>query len=233
MLPVIRKMKNIITILASIIFASHYCNAQSTLQVNIMDCREGSNFHYLSEFKVFRDDSLIKTIEPKHERNQTLKGLMYGKYRIEYKTMFSKTENVNIELSEKKEYTIDLCINYLDHESDPYRPFIDRLKNGESYSIQVSSMGCFHNSKETITIKRRSNKFHLYFKGKNRLLDKNEIRTIRYFEKEINNMVESYNCTTTDKYVLKYKSTEVIISDGSCVWHGDYFLKKALKLTEE
>ncbi|MDP5170497.1 MAG: hypothetical protein NWR72_09635 [Bacteroidia bacterium] len=225
-------MKNLIIILASIIFASEFCNAQSTLQVDIKDCRQESSFEYLSEFKVFRNDSLIKTIEPKHESNQTLKDLEYGKYRIEYKTMFSKTESVNIELTEKKKYTIDLCLNYLDHESDLYQPFIDRLENGESYSIQVSSQGCFHSSNETITIKRKSDKFYLTFQGKDRLLDNKEIRAIRYFEIELNYM-ESYGCTTTDTYVLKYKSKEVKISDGSCDWNGDYYLKKELNLTEE
>lgn len=224
-------MKHLIILFASIIFTCECCNAQSTLQVNIKDCRQKNSYEYLSEFNVFRNDSLIKTVEPEHENEQTLKQLEYGKYRIEYKSMFGKTESVNIELMEKKKYSIDLCLNYLDHESDPYQPFIDRLENRESYSIQISSQGCFHSSIETITIKRKANNYYLTFQGKEKRLDSSEIKAIAHFEIELNYM-GSFGCTTTDTYVLKYKSQEIRISDGSCSWNGDYYLKQRLNLVE-
>ena len=223
-------MKKLV-IIALIVFTWRSVNAQSILQINIKDCRQENSFEYLSDFKVFRGDTLIKNVEPKYDSSQILKDLKYGKYRIEYKTMFNKTENVNIELIDRKKYSIDLCLNFLDHESDSYQPFITRLENGDSYSIQVSSQGCFHSSKEVITVKRKSNKYYLTFKEEEKLLDTSEIKAIKNFEKELNYM-KSYGCTTTDTYILKYKSQEVKISDGSCSWKGYYYLKKELKLIE-
>jgi hypothetical protein len=226
-------MKKIIIILASIIFVGDYCKAQSTLLVKVKDCRGESSFVNLSEFKLFRNGSLVKKVKPTRlESEKTIKGLKYGKYRIEYETIFGKTESANIELTEKKKYSLDLCLDYFDYESDSYQPFIDRLKNGESYSIHVSSEGCFHFSDETMFIKKESDKLVLTFQENNIQLDSNSIRAIRHFEKELNFM-KSFSCTTTDTYVLKYNGLKVEIADGSCAWHGAYYLKKKLKLNKK
>jgi hypothetical protein len=224
-------MKNIIITITLIIFSCGISIAQSTLQVNIKDCRQESSFEYLSEFKIYKNDTLFKTIEPKHESKQIIKNLAFGKYKIEYKTMFEKTENINIEISEKKKYSVDLCLNYIDYDSESYKPFIDLLKNGEEYSIQVSSQGCFHSTDEKIIITRKVDKYYLNYGATNKLLNNADIKAIRKFEIELNYM-ESFGCTTSDTYVVKYKKKEVKISDGSCSWNGDYYLKKKLNLTK-
>jgi hypothetical protein len=37
------------------------------------------------------------------------------------------------------------------------------------------------------------------------------------------------DCTTTDTYSINYNENQVLlISDGSCSWNGDYYLKKDL-----
>lgn len=208
-------------------------NAQSTLQVNIKDCREKNSFKYLSEFKLFRNDSLIKTIEPKHERKQKIKNLEYGSYRVEYETIFRKTESIRVELIEKKKYNVDLCLDYIDYKDVSYKPIIDLLENGKSYSIQISSIGCEHNSDEKIIIKRKSDKYYIYFGEKEKLLDQEEIQAIRDFEMELNYIKPLGGCTTTDTYHVKYKKKEIKVSDGSCSWNGGYFLKEKLRLTKD
>ena len=65
-------------------FVGKSVSAQNNLEINIKDCRQESSFEYLSEFKVFRDDTLIETVEPKDENKQILKDLKYGEFRIEF-----------------------------------------------------------------------------------------------------------------------------------------------------
>lgn len=230
MLPVIMKKLIALIILSSLTLT--FCNAQSSLQVNIKDCRRDGSFEYLEEFKLYKNDILIRTVEPKHERKQYLKDLSFGNYRIEYKSMFEKIESVEIELNEKKKYVIDICLNFINYELETYKPFIDQLKNGDSYSILVSSQGCFHNSKEEYIIKRKNEDYYLTFGGTKKILSKNDIQLIRHFEIELNYM-ESDGCTTTDRYSVKFKNNEVVILDGSCSWNGDYHLKKELNLVVE
>jgi len=225
-------MKRLITLLIITSLTLTLCNAQSSLQVNIKDCRGEGSFEYLEEFKLYKNGSLIKTIEPKHDRKQHLKNLSFGKYRIEYKSMFKKVENIEIEINEKKKYVLDLCLNYINHDLESYKPFIDQLKNGENYSIQVSSQGCFHSSKDNYLIKRKGENFYLTFDKKEKLLNESNIQAIRHFEIELNYM-QSFGCTTTDSYIVKYKNKEVVISDGSCSWNGEYHLKKNLNLITE
>jgi hypothetical protein len=225
-------MKRLITFLIITSLTLTLCNAQSSLQVNIKDCRGEGSFEYLEEFKLYKDGSLIKTVEPKHDRTQYLKNLSFGKYRIEYKSIFEKIENIEIEINEKKKYVIDLCLNYINYKLESYKPFIDQLENGESYSIQISSQGCFHYSKENYLIKRIENDFYLTFDKKETCLNESNIKAIRHFEIELNYM-QSFGCSTTDHYTVQYKNKKVVISDGSCAWKGDYYLKKDLNLITE
>lgn len=225
-------MKKILIAFALLPFFCTLSKGQSTLQVHIQNCKNQLRWARLSEFKVFRNGVLAKTVEPENLKSTMLTNLEYGEYRIEYKTLFEKNESVFIELSEKKKYSIVLCLDYMDHDSEPYKPFIDQLKNGEEYTIQIVSQGCFHSSDELITVKRTSNKYYVTFNGAEQPLSTDQIWAIRHFEIELNYM-ESSGCTTTATYLVKFKDQEVHISDGSCSWFGASFLKKALNLTDE
>lgn len=222
-------MTKLLTLFTLTFFTLMTCKAQITLKVNIKDCRDNGSFHYLDEFKLYKNGTLIKTVEPKHERKHLIKNLSFGTYKIEYMSMFQKLECIDIEITKNKRYVVDLCINYMDYNSDSYKPFIDRLNESDSYVIQVSSQGCFHNSQEKYLIKRMDDNFYLTFNKKEKLLNKREIDAIRHFEIELNYM-NSFGCTTTDTYLIKYKNEKVIISDGSCSWNGIYHLKQELNL---
>jgi len=226
------KIKKISIILIILIIAARYARAQCVLQINIADCRQEKTIEYIPELKIFRNDVLIKTVKPSYDDKQVLKNLEFGKYSVEYETIFSKKESKQVEISEKGRYNIDLCLNYLDYESDPYEPIIDRLEDGESYSIQISSVGCFHSSAESYIIDRKSDKYYLNYLDKTKRLNKDAVKAIRNFELELNYM-DTFGCTSSDTYTLVYKQHKVKITDGSCDWNGIYFLRLQLKLAEE
>lgn len=215
-----------------IVSISVFSFAQSTLHINIKTCQSKDHYSYLNEFNIYRNDTLFKTVNPRHNNKQSFEGLAYGKYRIEYKSTFNKSESVEVELLEKKEYKVDLCIDYFNYELETYTPFIDQIQNGEQYSIHVSSRGCFHHFEDLIVIKRMENKYQLNHKGDKRILNQEEIETIRHFEMELN-YKESQGCTTVEEYNLTYKKKKVKISDGSCSWNGYFNLRLKLNLVNE
>jgi len=224
-------MKNILLTLASTMLICGLGFSQSILQVNIKDCREENGYKYLNEFNVFRNDSLIATCRSPHESKQKLKKLEFGSYRIEYFSIFHTKESISFELTEMKEYSIDLCVNHMTY--DPYfaKPIIDKLKSQESYSIDITSLGCFHSAKDRIIIKRIKDEYRLTLGEKEKLLGDEEIEIIRRFEEELYHM-ESFGCTTVDTYVLKFNGSEIKISDGSCDWNGAFYLKRDLNLID-
>jgi hypothetical protein len=207
-------------------------NAQSTLNLYFKDCRQDKVTDFITKFNLFKNDSLIKTFIPKDGSQQIIEGLQYGSYKIEYESVFRKTESINIELKENRKYYVDLCYDYINYDLETYIPFIDQLKDKESYSIQISSQGCFNFSNDLLIIKRTTNNYFISYEGGERLLSKEDIDIIRHFEIELNYMSLS-GCTTVDDYILVYNNKEVKISDGSCRWFGGGNLKLNLHLTKE
>ncbi len=221
-------MKSILSLLLLMTLCVMTCNAQSTLEVNIKKCKTDEPAH-LFGFKLFRNDSLIKVITTGIESKHILKDLKYGSYKIEYVSMFKKTEYTTIELSKRKTYTVDLCIDDINYESEAYQPLINQLNEGEHYSINITTEGCYHRSEQELTIRKASGQYYMTYNGKDKLLSKDDIKAIEHFEIELNYM-EPYGCTSVDYYVLKYNNREVRINDGSCSWNGLSNLKQKLNL---
>ncbi len=117
----------------------------------------------------------------------------------------------------------------MNYEAELHKPFIDLLKDQEEYSIRMLSEGCFHRSDEKLVIQRKKDKYYLIVGKDKRLLNDAEMKAIREFELELNYM-NSFGCTTTDTYTVKYQEKEMTIRDGSCLWHGSYHLKQKLHL---
>ncbi len=94
-------MKNTITITIALCSLLPYQigHAQSTLQVNIKNCRHENDFAHLDEFKIYKNDNdgkatLFKTVKTKQKNKQIIDKLSVGKYKIKYKTTFKKTETI-------------------------------------------------------------------------------------------------------------------------------------------
>lgn len=117
----------------------------------------------------------------------------------------------------------------MDYDLENYKPFINQLKNGDSYSIQVLSQGCFHNFEQQFIITRKDEDYFLTINGNQKQLNKNEIIKISRFEIELNYM-ESSDCTAIEQYVLKFKDKKIVVSDGSCSWNGFLYLFRSLNL---
>ena len=141
--------------------------------------------------------------------------------------MFGKQEKLNVSVSESKKYSIDLCLDFIDHSKDNYIPVIDRLQENESFEIKMDSHGCFHHSQEKITIRRLQNEFSITWGEETKTLTQSDIEAVRKFEIELNYMKDA-GCTTADTYVVTYNKESKKITDGSCSWKGYQYLRKQL-----
>jgi hypothetical protein len=224
-------MKHLLTICICIITGVGYCDAQS-LDVYIRDCRiKDAKEVDLYEFNVYKNDVLLKTIHPDRD-SKTVPVKELGTYRIEYKTLFGMTENVFVDVTKNKIYIVELCIDYFNYAAEPYVPIISQLQSGETYTIEMSSQGCFHHSDDTIVIANRSGEFYILFGSVESKLSERDIETIKHFEMELNHM-ESSGCTTEVAYVLVYNNKKKRITDGSCTWSGGHYLKCKLNLIKQ
>lgn len=108
---------------------------------------------------------------------------------------------------------------------------IELLQNGEIFSIEITSMGCFHGTTQTLVINKEADVFTAYFKDKSRVLTEKEINAIINFELKLRHL--SYGaCTTIDTYVLRYGEEIFTTSDGTCTWNGGKKLLQQLGYVE-
>jgi hypothetical protein len=222
-----RTLKKILLVFAVFLSFQAKAEEKANLVINIADCRGGS-YNYLSEITILRNGQAFKKIEPQHEKKQVLNDLELGTYTLVYTSLFNKEVNLIVEITSNNEYSIDICTNYIDYSKETYVPVIDRLQENESYSILLSSQGCFHFTHDTIIIKREKQIYTLSWGDKSKQLTVADMDVIRHFEIELNHMTDN-GCTTTDTYVVKYEGVQIQkIHDGSCMWNGDYYLKKQL-----
>ena len=225
-------MKNIIIILSLAILSLAIGCTPGSIQVNIEDSRTEYGSATVRELKIYRNDSLIRIINPVQRDRHVIENLKWGNYRIEYKSIFKKPESVYVKIRKGKKYYVNLFVDYINHELETYNPIINRLQDGESYSIDFSSHGCFHYSTEKMKIRRESDKYFVEYKDKEKMLNDEDIEAIQHFEIELNYMNYS-GCTTKDTYTIFHRTGFVMVFDGSCRWRGLYYLKKKLKLIEE
>ena len=143
--------------------------------------------------------------------------------------MFHIVESVEVELFKRKRYKVDICIDFIDYKTNKYTPIIERLKDGESYSIHVMSSGCFHYTEADLIISRKNNEYYLKYKGVKQMLSLKEIEIIKKFEMELVHVYD-YGCTSVDYYSVSYLEEEFSVIDGGCSWGGFYHLKKNLNL---
>lgn len=219
-------MIRILFITALYLLIISFSHAQATLEITIKDCREKNSWPYLSELKLYKNDTLYQSLEPKHENKMIIRNLTNGLYRIDYPSIFKKTESKVVDITNNNVYSTELCTDYINYELETYIPFIDRLHEGESYSIEAESMGCFHHISQSMSIENKSGNFYVRDGKKKKQLDSADIEAVRHFEWELNYMQRSL-CTTTDTYTLTYKKEKLEIIDGSCNWNGyDRLLEK-------
>ena len=195
--------------------------------ISIHDCRN-NQLEYLSELKILKDGKIFKVLNPKYENEQIIRNLELGTYSLVYNSLFEKETTKIVTVTEYKSYKIELCTNFIDYEKETYNPIINLLNENESYTVQMSSQGCFHSEKDSFTITRKSkDDYYIQWGDKSKKLNEIDIKLIKHFEIELNYM-NSYGCTTTETYIVIYKGKSNVIVDGSCDWEGSSYLKKGI-----
>ncbi len=96
---------------------------------------------------------------------------------------------------------------------------IESLKNGESYSIEITSIGCFHGKRQTIVVSKEADVLIAKFQDKKVVLSKIKIEAFKTFEKELRS-ISIGGCTTVDTYIIRYGNENFQTSDGTCSWNG-------------
>ncbi|MBL7997853.1 MAG: hypothetical protein JNL32_04350 [Candidatus Kapabacteria bacterium] len=201
--------------------------ASAELIITIKECRVIKGYAYLSELQIMKNGEHYKTLKPEHDNKLILKNLDIGTYSLTYKTIFNKEETFPVNITQNKRYYASICTTYLDYSKETYKPIIDILKEGEAYSICLSSQGCFHSSDDTLIVTRRKNTYSISWGKNSKTLSKKDMRVIRNFEIELTHMAGD-GCTTTDTYVVEYKGAKQETKDGSCSWRGGYYLKQQI-----
>lgn len=103
--------------------------------------------------------------------------------------------------------------------TEPFVPFIDLLQDGESYHIEIVSIGCFNGSKQILTIFREADAYSVTFQDTIKPLDASEIEAIRDFELQLQELSLG-GCSTVDTYKLVYGTQVFRTSDGTCSFNG-------------
>lgn len=113
-------------------------------------------------------------------------------------------------------------------KKDPtYIPIVDQLQHGEQFTIAISSNGCFHQSREVMTISMNKSEYFAILGDTKKILNKEHIKALRRFEKELQS-AKGGGCTTLDQYTLTYGNLVAKHTDGSCAWNGGRKLKEHL-----
>ena len=113
--------------------------------------------------------------------------------------------------------------------TEPFVPFIDLLREGESYQIELVSLGCFNGSKQTLEIFREIDGYAVQFGDTIKELGTFEINAIRDFELNLQALTLG-GCSTVDTYTLAYGAAIVKVTDGTCSFNGGRELMKQLGL---
>lgn len=207
-------------------------NAQASLEIEVLTCNglRGSEV-YLNNIELYQNNSLIKVFNSS-DFNAPIKNLKPGQYQINYTSIFGKKNSVSFELQPKSKKELILCADYIEHEKEDYIPFIDQIQNKESYSIALFSRGCFHFSKDTLSISKVDDLFYITYQGNKKRLEKEDIEELRFFEIELNALSIGGTCTSSVYYQLTYKDVVIGKTDDSCQWNGLYFFMEKMKQSD-
>lgn len=96
---------------------------------------------------------------------------------------------------------------------------VESLQNGDHFTIQIKSIGCFHNERQIITIINNEGILTAHFNNKRKLLSPSDIKELINFELQLRDL-QLGGCTTVDTYVLTNNYESFKYSDSTCRWSG-------------
>jgi len=112
---------------------------------------------------------------------------------------------------------------------DQQPTLIEQLQNGESYSIEITSVGCFHGTRQTLVVYNEEGVLKANFNDISMELSNADIQAFVSFEDELRSL-KIGGCTTVDTYVLRFGNDTFRTNDGTCNWNGGKKLLQHLGL---
>ncbi|WP_341907043.1 hypothetical protein [Fluviicola taffensis] len=210
---------------------SSFASRKAELDIQFFDQKENRLATYNAyggTIKILKDGKDYRTFDSHFDFNETIKGLELGTYTIVYRTIFLQDERVEVKINKYKIYYQMICFNCLDYSQENYVPVIDRLKDGESYSIHLESRGCFHSTQESITISRNNSIYSIKWDEVTKELTSEDLKIIEHFEMELAHASSFWGCTTKDNYRVSYNDELTSYEDAGCRWHGSFYLRECL-----
>lgn len=216
-------MKCIITFFFFAFSIPTYVSAQSSVIVEYKRCKLNLEYSNDSSFSLYKNGAYLKYYRIGFKHTFQIDSLLPGNYEIEYRTVFQTKQKVPFVLEKNIEKKVILCVDYLNEDKLDYSYYIDQLEDGDSFSINLFSYGCFHMESKLVEIKKENSSYILSYLDKKKELSELEIELLREFEKELKS-IPLGACTTEDNYTLKYKDEVYKKMDGTCDWEGLRFL---------
>lgn len=108
-------------------------------------------------------------------------------------------------------------------ETEP--TIIETIQDGESFSIEITSIGCFNGTRQTVVVSREADIYTAQFQDQIKVLSENDFNAFKRFEVQLRNL-NMGGCTTVDTYVLNFGNQRWQTSDGTCSWNGGRKLLK-------
>lgn len=199
---------------------------KATLKIRSEYCSDDGMLGW-TDIKLLRDG---KQVEKKQEDKEKFifEALEKGTYTIVYKSIFNTQEQKTVEITEAKQYEVNVCLDAMDYSKQTYKPVIDRLKDGEYYTVYADSRGCFHWTQDELKVKRVGKNYQASWNDHKKILTETEKEMVRHFEMELNR-IEGGGCTTETNYKLLYEGHLVTKAiDGTCHWGGIYDLTRTI-----
>lgn len=104
---------------------------------------------------------------------------------------------------------------------------IESLHDGDSYSIEITSVGCFNGTRQTVVVSKEDGILKASYQETVKTLTNSDIEAFKTFEHQLKSLTMG-GCTTVDTYVVRYGNQVFATSDGTCSWNGGKKLLKAI-----
>ena len=95
----------------------------------------------------------------------------------------------------------------------------EMLQHGEHYTIQITSIGCFHGKRQTITVLNKEGILTASLNNKRKILSPSDVNELIHFELQLRE-IPLGGCTTIDTYRISNDYETFTTSDGTCSWQG-------------
>ena len=105
------------------------------------------------------------------------------------------------------------------YSSERMPTMVEMLQHGEHYTIQITSIGCFHGKRQTITVLNKEGILTASLNNKRKILSPSDVNELIHFELQLRE-IPLGGCTTIDTYSISNHYETFTISDGTCSWQG-------------